>query len=294
MTIPKFSYSQLSTWDRCHFSWYINYVEEWTPVETKPYFILGNLVHELLMIYYKSLPLTDEFQSLNLVKQKIRQYHQATNGDAEKLEHVTNAARIAKRYIEEFSSIEDRKWEILDAEKHFEIPLKTPKGREFILEGYVDILAKEKATNRLWVWDHKTVGNGKFWSEAELLMDSQMPTYVAALQQMGIPIFGVLVNQLNKHKYAKPQDDVVEKLFRRKPIYHTGDELITRLHEFGLMVDELLDCKESGIFRRSLKKDCSSCFFQDPCLMSLKIPEAPVSDFLQVDFIKKAPKRALI
>lgn len=292
--IPKFSYSQLMTFDRCHFSWYLNYVEEWAPAETKSYFIEGNLVHELLMIYYKNLPLMDHYAALKLVKQKIHQWHAQVSNDMAKLGYVTLAARVVKRYIEDFSVHEDEKWEFLDAEKHFEIPLTTPKGRDFILEGYIDILAREKATNRVWIWDHKTVGQGKFWSEAELLMDSQMPTYVAALQETGIPIFGVIVNQLNKHEYKKLQDDVPEKLFKRKPIYHTAEELVTRLQEFGKIVDEALECKGTGDFRRSLKKDCSGCFFQDPCLMSLKEPTVPVGNFLQSEFVKKAPKRALI
>jgi hypothetical protein len=272
----------------------LNYHEQWTPVETKSYFVEGNVGHDLLMIYYKNIVMTDHDSCVRLVKQKVAQFHAAAGQDPDKLKIVATMARVVKGYLEDFARHEDQKWEFLDAEKEFEIPLKTPKGREFLLEGRIDIVAKERATNRVWAWDHKFIGKKPWWSEAQLLMDSQMPTYVAALQSMGVPIFGALVNQCNKYQYAKTQDMVEENLYKRSPIYHTNDELAARLNNFGMMVDELLECNEQGIFRRSLKRDCSDCFWQDPCLMSLKVPDAPVSDFLQVNFTKKAPKRALI
>jgi hypothetical protein len=246
------------------------------------------------MIYYKNIPILDHEACVKLVKQKVGQYHATAGSDPDKLKMISTMARVVKGYLEDFAFYQDRKWDILDAEKEFEIPLKTPKGRPFILEGRIDILAKEKSTNRVWVWDHKFIGKKPWWSETQLLMDSQMPTYVAALQETGLPIFGALVNQCNKYSYAKPTDMVEENLYKRSPVYHNNDELLSRLREFGLMVDEILECRELGIFRRSLKRDCSECFWQDPCLMSLKIPDAPVSDFLQVNFTKKTPKRALI
>jgi hypothetical protein len=295
MTLPKYSYSQLMTWDRCHYSWYLNYHEGWSPIETKSYFVEGSVGHDLLMVYYKNLPLTDHDSCVKLVKQKVGQYHSAAGDDVDKLKIVTTIARVVKQYLEEFAVIEDQKWDFLDAEKKFEIPLVTPQGRDYILEGVIDILAREKATSRIWLWDHKFVGRGRFWSEEALLMDSQTPTYIAGLQQMNVPIFGAIMNQLNKHEYSKPQDRVPENLFKRKPIYHTNSELETRLIECGKMVDEVEECKESGNFRRSLKHDCEMCFWQDPCLLLLKTPGSKVEDVMNMGaFTKKAEKKALI
>ena len=292
--IPKFSYSQLQTWDRCHFSWYLNYHEKWATTETKSYFVEGNVGHDLLMIYYKNIGLTDHASCVRLVKQKVMQYHNAAANDQEKLEIVTKIARVTKRYLEEFAINDPLKWEFLDAEKHFEIPLRTPKGREYLLEGYIDILAREKNTGRIWLWDHKFVGrSSSFWSEAELTMDSQLPTYVGALQSMNVPIFGAMVNMLNKWKYAKPVDDVPENLFKRKPVLHSDKELASRLIETGKIVDEILDACDTGNFRKSLKKDCNDCFYADPCLMSVKEPNEPIVSFMG-NFVQKQPKRALI
>lgn len=295
--IPKFSYSQLSTWDRCHFSWYLNYHEKWATTETKSYFVEGNVGHDLLMIYYKNIPLTDHASCVRLVKQRVSQYHNAAGSDPEKLEIVTKIARVTKRYLEEFAHSDSLKWEFLDAEKHFEIPLLTPKGRQYLLEGYIDVLAREKATGRIWVWDHKFVGrSSSFWSEDMLIMDSQLPTYVGALQSFNVPVFGAVVNMLNKWKYAKPVDDVPENLFKRKQVMHGDQELQSRIAETGKIVDEILEACEAGEFRRSMSKDCSGCFWMDPCLVSIKSPETPIDDVMKMSgvFVKKQPKKALI
>jgi hypothetical protein len=294
LTIPKYSYSQLMTWDRCHFSWFLNYHEGWSPLETKVYFQEGNMGHDLLMVYYKNIPIIEHKEAVRLVKTRVGQYLQEAGQESEKLEIVSTISRVVKGYLEDFARIEDRKWQFLDAEKNFEIPLVTPKGRKYYLEGRIDILARELSTGKIWIWDHKFIGRGKWYTPGMLLMDSQMPTYVAALQSMGIPIFGVYMNQLNKHEYAKAVDNVPEKLYKREPIFHTNAELISRLQETGNIVDEIEAAKETEMYRRSINKDCDSCFWKDPCLMSLKVPEAPVGDFMVEGFRKKSEKKALI
>lgn len=292
-SIPTYSHNQLSTWDRCHYSWYLNYVEKWVTTETKSYFVEGTVGHDLLMAYYKNLPLTDHDSCVKIVKQRVGEYRMAAGQEPEKLSIVSNIARVVKGYLEDFARDEDTKWDFLDAEKHFSVLLKTPKGREFFLEGYIDILAREKASGRLYIWDHKFVGQtSSFWTENMLLMDSQTPTYEASLYFQNIPIYGSIINQLNKYEFKKPA--MPDQLYRRKPILHSENELKFRMLELGRTVDEIEDCKESGIFRRSISKECSGCFYMDPCLTLMKAPEIPVEHAMQVGFIKKSEKKALI
>lgn len=290
--IPTFSPSQLGTWNRCHFSWYLNYDQKWATTETKSYFIEGNIVHDLLMHYYKNLPLTDHDSCVRIVKQRVGEYLRQAGQDTAKVNLISNMARVTKQYLEDFARVEDTKWEILDAEKHVNILLKTPKGREFYLEGYIDILAREKSTGRIYVWDHKTVGRGRFWTENQLLLDSQTPTYVAALQAVNVPVYGIIINQINKHEYKDPV--MLDQLFRRKPIYPTAQELQGRLLQIGQAVDENIDCRESGIFRKFMSKDCDGCFYLDPCLTNLKAPEIPLDSIMAVEFVKKTERKALI
>lgn len=292
-TIPTFSHSQLGTWNRCHFSWYLNYDQKWQTIETKDYFVEGNIAHDLLMTYYKNIPLTGHAECVRLVKQRVAEYARAAGEDTKKYSLVTKIAKIVKLYLEDYVFEYDAAWEMLDAEKYIKAQLKSPKGRDFFIEGYVDILAREKKSGRLYIWDHKTVGSaGHFWNEAMLLMDSQTPTYVAVLRAMGIPIYGSIINQLNKYEYKDPQSD--DKYFRRQPIYHTEQELMQRLLELGRTVDEIEDAKESKTFRRNINKECHNCFYQDPCLTLMKAPEIPVSSVMSVNFVQKTPRKALI
>ena len=292
-SIPTYSHSQLGTWERCHFSWSLNYIEKYVTIETKSYFVGGSVVHDLLMTYYKNLPLTDHDSCVTLVKQRVGEYHRACGSDPDKLKIVTNMARVVKGYLEDFARDEDAKWDFLDAEKYFKVLLKSPKGRQFYFEGYIDILAREKATGRIYLWDHKTVGQASsFWTENMLLMDSQTPTYEAVLFAQNIPVFGSIINQLNKYSYKTPATE--EQLYRRRPIFHSESELRIRLHELGRTVDEIEDAKELGLYRRSLSKDCSGCFYMDPCLTLMKAPELPLEHVMRVDFVKKTEKKALI
>jgi hypothetical protein len=123
-------------------------------------------------------------------------------------------------------------------------------------------------------------------------MDSQTPTYVAILQLMGIPIYGALINQLNKYEYKNPAAE--EQLYRRGPISHSETELKLRLLELGRTVDEIEDCKETKVYRRNMSKDCSGCFYMDPCLTLMKAPEIPIAHAMEVGFTKKVEKKALI
>lgn len=292
LQLPQFSYSQVGVWNRCHFSWFLNYHEKWAPIETKSYFVEGSVGHDLFMIYYKNIALASHRDCISLVKTRVGEYLRAAGSDPDKLKIVSTIARVVKGYLEDFAPAEDRKWDILDAEKEFLIPLKSPKGRTFNLEGKIDILARDKSTGRIYVWDHKFIGRGRFYSQSQLVMDNQTPTYIAALQLMGIPVFGAIMNQLNKHDYKEPATE--EQLYRRASIYHTESELKMRLYELGQLVDELEDCKETGIYRRSLGRDCADCFFQDPCVLLMKAPEITVDQAMGTDFIKKQAKRALI
>lgn len=291
-TIPTYSHSQLGVWNRCHYSWFLNYDQKWATLETKSYFIEGSFGHDLLMTYYKNIPLTSHAACVRMVKQRVAEYHRAAGQEPEKLKIVNTIARVVKGYLEDFAKHEDEKWKFLDAEKYVKVLLKSPKGREFFVEGYIDILAQEIATDRLHIWDHKFVGGTQhFWTEPQLLMDSQTPTYTALLQLCGIPIYGTLINQLNKYEFKNPATE--DQLFRRRPIFHSETELKIRLLELGRTVDEIEDCKESGVFKRTINKECSGCFYYDPCLTLMKAPEIPVEHAMQVGFTRKTEKKEL-
>lgn len=261
--IPIVSHSQLTTLDRCSFAWDISYVKGWRPKERKRSLETGSMIHELLAVWYRE-------QDERCVDEAIEKWLETANTETFALQSAAHAAWLVKEYIQKFAPSHDR-FEIISVEEHFEIPLVTPKGREYHLQGYTDLVTRQEG--QIWLWDHKS--GAKFWNPTEVMMDSQMPLYAAAMRAQGRDVFGIVINMLNTYDYKDKSKATPDKLFRRELTYRTPEELNAILLNAGMMVDEIIDGPE---IRRSLRKDCSFCQFQEPCLLSLK--GLPIEDIL--------------
>jgi hypothetical protein len=278
---PVFSYSQLQSWDRCEMQWHYGYVQKWT--KDSDHWNFGTEIHLALGYWYelavdkvpkeKRFPLMDRYfaRRVNLIMED----------NIAHLPVVSRCMWIAMRYFGEYAPVEDRGHKILAAEHHFTVPFQTGSKRNFILQGYIDLLTSYEG--KLWAWDHKS-SEGQFWTPVECMMESQTPLYCAALREQGMNVHGVIINMINSYDYKKPGEQAIEKLFRREKNYRTGKELDSIVQEMKWMVDDLID--KYDMPRRSLRRDCGKrCTFQDPCLMKLKgIDDTP---FLISDFKKK-------
>lgn len=254
------SHSQLGVWNKCRFAYHLNYVQGWTKKEKAIYFRRGNEIHDIAAKYYNTFP--GGLGNLNAVKAWV-QDALARNVEYEMIDHIQ---WLMQRYILDYSAYEDRDLKVLEVEKEFTIEYETPKGRLVRIHGFVD-LVKEVA-GKLWLVDHKTAGNAKFWTENEIQMDSQLPTYMGLLNRHGYDIFGCELNFLNTYEYKKRDEVSPDKLFKRARTYRTEIEVDNILLEFGKACDDIIDNREN--VRRSLSKDCSRCQFFDPCHLSLK------------------------
>lgn len=280
------SHSMLLGWDSCRFRWYLSYVEGWTPVKQKQVLDQGSIGHELIGIYYNSRiehsswPIDDP-RHVEAVTRRVHEISVERDVDADLLKSLKTTLWLVKRYIEDFAPFNDLEWEPLEVERHFLIPLVTPKGREVNLQGYVDLILDHRQTRKLWVWDHKF--STRFWSPQQVLMDAQLPTYVYGLRRLGIPIYAFIVNQLNTYSYKDPAKVKVEQLFKREKSYRTDLELANFELEVGRMVDDMVDNFDEP--RRSLTRSCSDCAFQNPCLLSMK--GIPIRDVMEPEFKRK-------
>ena len=281
----KVSHSELMSFDKCEFNWDLSYRQGWMKREKKSNLAIGTIYHECLNIHYKNLGQ----DTVSLVKDYLlrvtREWREEIHGTD--LNNLQIGGRLAIRFIEDWAGYADREYEIVDTEKYVEVELKTPKGRSYTLCGIIDGLFLHKESWKLWVVERKTVGQGKFWSDIEIIMDAQTPTYTAALREMGLDVFGILYDMANTYQYAKPQEQPIEKFFQRKKTYRTPVELDGFLTEMGRQVDDMIDKRENPewIPRRSLKRDCAGCFFQEPCLLSLK--GVDIEPILEVDFMPR-------
>lgn len=281
----KTSHSEIMSFDRCQFAHDLSYRQQWQKKEKKANLAIGTIYHECLAIHYSN-PGQDTVALIkDYLKLCVQQWKEEVHGTD--LNNLNIAGRLAIRFVEDFAAYADRDWDIVDVEKYVEVDIKTPKGRPYTLCGVIDRLAIHKENRKLWVVEGKTVGQGKFWSDIEILMDAQTPTYAAALREMGLDVFGIVYDMANTYQYAKPQEQPIEKFFQRKKTYRTPTELDNFLIETGRQVDIMIEAKENPDFipRRSLKRDCAGCFFQEPCLLSMKgVDIAPI---LEVDYMRR-------
>jgi hypothetical protein len=124
-----------------------------------------------------------------------------------------DAAKIAA-LLKHYRPPHDR-FDVLDVEKYFEVKIDSPTGgrafRSWRLAGKVDVLVREKATDHIWIIDHKTtasqiIGFGDYWQH--LQVDGQMANYCLAFDARGF-IYDVVkkptIKLCGKDEKAAPQ-----------------------------------------------------------------------------------------
>jgi len=258
--------SQMQVWDRCENQWKFNYRWGYIPVRTKDYFQVGTFVHALLAVHYKA-----RMEGRRDTWDEVLAY--ANNDvdfgsmDTNEITSWKRAVRIVQRYLAEYAPVHDN-FRILDVERHFIVPMQSPGGIEYKLQGYFDLLIE--LDGRMYLFDHKTVGQSRFWTNAEAEMDPQMTLYQLGLNTQGYNIHATMINQLNTYDYKEFNAVPVEKLYKRLDTYRTPAQIENMSLEVGKVIDEIVKSLETDSYRKSLRKDCKSCPYREPCLLELK------------------------
>jgi hypothetical protein len=280
---PIFSYSQMQSWDRCEMLWDYSYKRNWYKVRKEEGLNLGTELHKGLQFWYDhAIARTPKEERKELLFGYFDQRMKDHSTNIEMLGIIQFATRLLMRYVNEFSPDEDSGHKILATEHHFTVPFQTGNKRNFILQGYIDLLTSYDGN--LWVWDHKS-SEGQFWTPAQVEMEPQTPLYAAALREQGQKPHGVIINMIHTYRYAKGVDSAkIEQLFCREKSYRTDRQLNTIVQEMKFLVDDLLEKKD--VPRRSMRLDCKSCSFQAPCALRIRgIDDEPLlhSDYVQKD-----------
>lgn len=287
MSDLKVSHSQLQVWSSCEQKWYYSYLLGLQPKVKAHYFSTGDFVHRGLEVVYSARReglSWDEAIRLLIASWK----EQAPAMMQENVQSFNKATRILKRYVTQFAPTADAGLRILDVERHFEVEFPTPKGNGLIVEGYIDLLVEMNGL--LFAWDHKTMGSSAFWTPEEAMLDPQFGIYTLALREMGYPVRGFIVNQLNVYDYAKFDEQPNDKLFKRLETYRTDKHLLSIRENVLLMADELIAKREGdGRFIRHLSKTtCKGCIFRQPCLYEMK--GIDVTNLIEADFVHRTKR----
>ena len=273
----RISHSQLQTWQDCEKRWQFSQLDALSPKRQPSYFTLGSLIHEWLGEYYRAVaagfPIGSEATAQHIVDLMGVDIANANidmeNPKNNDLELYTRASQTVLRYIRDFSPKTDRGIKVLGVEEEVSVPIITPKGRKIILFMIIDLLMEQD--RRRWVVDHKSSGQPGFWSESEIMMDTQLPTYIGGMNAVGPVYFGGMLNQLNTYPYKDYWAQPLDKLFKRARTYRTQPELDFSMLHYGTAADAMLDRVENGEeFIRKMSKDCARCPYMDLCLLDMK------------------------
>lgn len=256
---PIYSYSQGNTWNACEWSWYLSYREGYSTEKKSIGLDVGSRVHEGADIYYGNDCDRDAVHTW--MKETL-----STHGPEFALE-LKRAFFVLKRYVDGWAPDHDKGFTPVATELHIFAPFKTNTGRNYWLQGYVDLLI-QMGLGKFAIWDHKTSDNN-FWTLRMFQMDPQTALYCGIMREIGDYIINTTVlNQLNTYNYKNMDKVDNEKLFDRLEIPRTDVEITNVLRTFGRLVDENIDRHTTP--RKSLNKACSGCQFMDACYMELK------------------------
>jgi hypothetical protein len=229
---------------------------------------LGSLTHQYLASFYQDMADMD-LRNYNLLHDNHIDKMRGTVLESSEfdIDTIRRAGSIVQRYITDYSPYEDEPYEVSAVEKHLVLPLTTPKGREFNYQLYLDLLMHHKASDKYWLFDHKT-HTSRPYTEEQAEFDPQMASYAAVLRKYGVDVFGCAFNLLNTYDYKNPGKQPLEKFYSRVTTYRTQQQLDSILDDICKAADDIFDNHNEP--RRELSRDCSYCWFKEPCLMLQK------------------------
>jgi CRISPR/Cas system-associated exonuclease Cas4 (RecB family) len=257
------SHSQVQLYKTCKYKWYLRYIEGWKTKSTDA-MTRGTLMHEILAIYYSTG--YDVDKTRRAMKEKFAE--EPSNNRA-------NNLALLERYISEFSPLFDKNQNTLYSELYFNTPFTSIEGNVFNIQGYIDRVYTKN--NKVFVEDFKTLSNASWWTQDQLLLDSQLTLYAAILptsQPDLPPVGGIAVTMLNTYEYKNNgmQSKLVSDLFKREIAYRGEAEKQSVLQEFGIVADEIITAinNPQKPFSMALNSACKFCEFSTACLYKLR------------------------
>lgn len=267
-TIPLISPSQFAIYNRCAYSWHFRYVKGYNPIPTNDASEVGLLIHRLLQVGYDSKKTHPQasYEVHATAVQKALLGFKSQFKTYEQMSQLTKAGELVKKYFQTVASLHDKGHMVVGVEKHFVVMLFTPLGNPYYLQGYIDLLMAMRGGG-FRIEDHKSTGDKRrFYTQDQAQMDSQLKSYAIALRELGFKVNDAAIRNYNTYEYKDPEAQAITQYFDRVPVHYTDKELETFEKELGHLVDEMFYDSRNP-FRRTLSKDCASCWIKEACLM---------------------------
>ena len=239
-----FSYSQLSGFDECPYSLYLEKIEKNPTVLSNGFAEYGTLIHDILDEWAKGIIDRDEMvpvfkarfgrEVLTPFPRRLRDYKE-------------KAFDLGVKYFEDFDSFEG--YEIVSSEDKFRNKIC---GRNFV--GIIDLVLRNKETGKLVVVDHKSKSLATFKKEEDHMYRQQY-----------------LYSQYVYEKYGEWPETLMFNLFKENGLKKTrpfskvefdevmiwANDVMERMETYDLF--DFLQTKEVQLTKKGTKREDMYC-----------------------------------
>ena len=191
------SYSQFSNWWSCPNKWKLDYIDKLKTFEDNLIMTFGTAIHETIQKYLQTLYNETEEKAEAIDMMEFFKESFKKNIGTKKIKHSQTEfdefVEDGKNILGEFTDPSNRlryfprdKWELLGIEDKLNIDIQN----NVVLNGFIDIVLKEKATGNIKIIDMKTSTRG--WTKYEkedFTKTSQLVLYKALYSRLyNIPL----------------------------------------------------------------------------------------------------------
>lgn len=242
------SFSQFSNWWTCPHKWYRDYILHEKTFEDNLIMSFGTAIHETVQEYLQTMYNKSEKDADAIDTHAFFLAALKKEVDLKKIPHTQaewdEFVEDGKNIMDEFKDPSNRirffprdKWELLGIEDELMVDIKN----NVVLNGYIDIVLKEKATGNIRIIDFKTSNRGwTNYDKENFTKTSQLVLYKALYsKKYNIPLSKIDVEFfiLKRKLYDETKTQYEQsRLQIFKPSSYQKD-VIEVIQEFGKFVD---------------------------------------------------------
>lgn len=184
--MSEISFTEIAQWKQCRQKWHWKYEMDLVPRSYSPHITLGSLCHAGIEAWLKGEPIlygvqnaATEFIHQGMFEEEV----QAID------EMCDTAVKVVHRYT--VDQLLFNRTQPIAVEEEFRV--RIPKTRHFV-KGRFDTILRDSQNDCLWLVEWKFPG--RFRSEEDVQLSTQLAIYQWAAIRCGYPVVGILYNQI--------------------------------------------------------------------------------------------------